>query len=308
VPWQVLVDRICTDNTSGATELARQAAIGVLEWIDQTASLSLPTWKAELSAFASALYMAQPAMAPLFNLVNHILLVLESTAGQDEVQPHVRRVVQAFLTQLTQANERLALATLGLLPRDARILTFSYSSSILTVLLAAHSRQHLSAVFCTESRPMLEGHRLAQELARAGISVEFGVDAAVTTFTQRAHMALVGADSITAQGVINKLGTTGLALACQHVGIPCYVVGDRHKWIPAAAATPDIRQLKPEAEVWRDPPDGVTIRNTYFESTPMELFSGVIGEDGLRVPADLTRQLIDMPIAQTLRVGLLGVY
>jgi translation initiation factor eIF-2B subunit delta len=303
VQWEALVHSIRADNTSGATELARQAAMAVLSWMDQAIPLPLAAWKAELLAFASALHTAQPAMAPLFNLVNNILLVLESTAGREEVRPRARHAVQAFIEQLTHVNQHLARATLGLLLPGARILTFSYSSSVLTVLLEAHSRQHLTAVFCTESRPMLEGQRLTRELARAGIAVEFGVDAAITTFTARAHMALVGADSITVQGVVNKLGTTGLTLACRHVGIPCYVVADRHKWFPAAATTPEFGQLKPEAEVWPARPSGVSIWNAYFESTPIELFSGIIGEDGLRAPEDVLRQLIDMPIAQALRSG-----
>jgi translation initiation factor eIF-2B subunit delta len=288
VPWEAFIDPIRADNTSGAAELAKAAALAVLGWIDQT------------STFAAALYRAQPAMAPLFNLVNHTLLVLESTAVQQEVRSSVRRAVQAYLEHSAQANRRLAMATLRVLPRDARILTFSYSSSILSVLLDAHARQRLSAVFCTESRPMLEGRRLARELTKSGVVVEFGVDAAIALFAQRAHLALVGADSITIQGVVNKLGTTSLALACRHAGIPCYVVGDRHKWFPAAAAPPEFSQLKPEGEVWGDPPVGVTISNAYFECTPMQLFSGIIGEDGPRGPEELLQQLIEMPVAQTL--------
>lgn len=305
--WEALIESVRVDNTSGAAELARTAAMAVLEWIDQKASSPLPDWRAELSAFASALCMAQPAMAPLFNLANTILLQLESAAAQEEVQPPVRRAVQAFLEHGAHANRRLALATLGLLPRGARILTFSYSSSVLAVLLEAHARQRLSVVFCTESRPMLEGQRFTRELTQAGIVVEFGVDAAIATFTERAHVALVGADSITVRGVVNKLGTTSLALTCRYIGIPCYVVGDRHKWSPAAATTPEFNHLKPEAEVWRDPPAGVTIRNAYFECTPMELFRGLIGEDGLRGPETLLRQLINMPIAQALRGGFRSV-
>jgi translation initiation factor eIF-2B subunit delta len=195
---------------------------------------------------------------------------------------------------------------LGLLPPGARILTFSYSSSVLAVLLEAHARQRLSAVFCTESRPMLEGQRLTRELARAGIAVELGVDAAIATFAERADMALVGADSVTAQGVINKLGTTSLALASRHTDTPCYVVADRHKWFPAGAAAPVFNQLKPEVEVWSNPPIGVTIRNAYFECTPMTLFSGIVGEDGVRAPEDLLRHLMAMPIAQVLRCSVSG--
>jgi translation initiation factor 2B subunit (eIF-2B alpha/beta/delta family) len=306
--WEKLVDAIRADNTSGAAELARTAAMAILEWTDQTAFMPPSAWKAELSALASGLYMAQPAMAPLFNLVNTILLVLESTAVQEKPQPCVRGVVQAFLEQLAHTKERVTRATVGLLPPRARVVTFSYSSSVLAVLLEARARQHLSVVLCNESRPVLEGQRLTGELAKAGIAVEFGIDAAVATFTRRADMALVGADAITVGGVVNKLGTTGLALACRHAGIPCYVVADRHKWFPAAAATPVFSQSKPEAEVWADPPLGVTIWNAYFECTPMTLFSGIIGEDGPQGPEELLRQLIKMPIAQLLRGGSEGAY
>jgi translation initiation factor 2B subunit (eIF-2B alpha/beta/delta family) len=304
--WERVIDTIGADNTSGAAELARMAAIAVLEWTDQTASMPPHAWKKALLAFAPGLYMGQPAMAPLFNLVNAILLAVESTAVEEKPQPCVRRTVQAFLEQLTHMNERMTMATLGLLPPSARILTFSYSSSVLAVLLEAHVCQRLSAVFCTESRPMLEGQRLTRELARAGVAVELGIDAAIATFTGRANMALVGADSITAHGVINKLGTTSLALACRHAGTPCYVVADRHKWFPTGAAVPAFSQLKPEVEVWSNPPTGVTIWNAYFECTPMTLFSGIIGEDGLRGPEDLLRELLAMPVAQVLRCSASG--
>ena len=298
--WESLVDAIRGDNTSGAAELARTAAIAVLEWTDRTASMPLPTWKVELSTLASRLYMAQPAMAPLFHLVNEIQLALESTAAHEELQPRVRRVVQAFLEQATLANERLAMTTQELVPCGARILTFSYSSSIRAVLLKAHAGQRLSKVCCTESRPILEGQRLSRELAKAGIAVEFGVDAATTAFAKRADLALVGADSITTQGIVNKLGTTSLALACRHIGIPCYVVADRHKWGPARMLAPAPSQPRPAAEIWSDPPTRVTIWNAYFECTPMTLFSGIVGEDGLRRPEELLRQLMAMPIAQHL--------
>jgi translation initiation factor eIF-2B subunit delta len=301
-----LVETIRADNTSGAAELTKMAAIAVLEWTEDSASMPLHPWLEELSAFASGLSKAQPAMAPLFNLANAILLAVKSTAVQEAPLPYVRRAVQAFLEQLTQTRERLTRVALERLPPGARILTLSYSSSVLAVLLEAHARQRLSAVFCLESRPMLEGQRLSQALSKARIAVELGVDAAMVTFAARADMALVGADSITADGVVNKLGTTSLALACRHAGIPCYVVADGHKWFPAAASTPAFSQLKAEADVWSNPPNGVTIWNAYFECTPMMLFSGIIGEDGLRRPEDVLQQLLTMPLADVLRDGSSG--
>ena len=116
--WERFIDTIRADNTSGAAELARMAAIAVLEWIDQTVSMPPHAWKQAILAFAPELYMAQPAMAPLFNLVNDILLALESTDVQDEPQACVRRAVQAFLEQLTNVQERMTTVTVGLLPLE----------------------------------------------------------------------------------------------------------------------------------------------------------------------------------------------
>jgi translation initiation factor 2B subunit (eIF-2B alpha/beta/delta family) len=306
--WARLIDRIRADNTSGAAELARMAASAVLKWTEQTRSMPPQAWKKALLAFAPELYRAQPAMAPLFNLVNGMLLALESTALQEAPQPHVRAVVQTFLADLPHAQELMTTAALELIPSQARILTYSYSSSVLAVVLAAQARQRLSAVFCTEGRPMLEGQRLTQELAKAGVAVDLGVDAAITTFAEEADVALVGADSVTQGGIINKLGTTSLALACRHTGIPCYVVANRHKWFPASAVVPAFSQFKPAVEVWANPPSGVTIWNAYFECTPMSLFSGIIAETGLQGPQDLLRELLEMPIAQVLRSPGPGVH
>jgi translation initiation factor eIF-2B subunit delta len=303
VQWEALVAAIRADNTSGAAELARRAATAALEWLERTTSIPLATLTAELLAFAMALYRAQPAMAPLFNLVNNMLLAAESATAQEELRLRVRGAAQAFREQMEEANVRLALETLELLPRGARVLTFSYSSSVLAVLLAGHVHQRLSRVFCTESRPKQEGQHLARQLAGKGIAVRFGIDAALATFAQQADIVLVGADSITAQGVVNKLGTAGLTLVARHVGIPCYVIADRHKWFPAAATIPAFGQDKPATEVWPDPPEGVTISNAYFESTPMALFSGIIGEEGLLSPGELLQRLIDMPIARALCSG-----
>ena len=135
-------------------------------------------------------------MAPLFNLVNDILLAVESTAFQKRPSTVCATRGAGLPRTINPYARRMTMATLGLLPPGARILTFSYSSSVLAVLLEAHARQRLSAVLCTESRPILEGQRLSQELARAGIAVELGVDAAIATFTAQADMALVGATAL----------------------------------------------------------------------------------------------------------------
>jgi translation initiation factor 2B subunit (eIF-2B alpha/beta/delta family) len=155
-------------------------------------------------------------------------------------------------------------------------------------------------VFCTEGRPIMEGRRMARQLAEAGIPVTFGVDAAVSAFAAQASLVLIGADSIACDGVVNKVGTAGVALAAQAAGVPCYVVAGRRKWLPSPLNASAVGEPKPAEEVWPDPPAGVRLWNAYFESTPLDLFSGFIAEQGVLAPRELVMALSRMPLAPAL--------
>jgi translation initiation factor 2B subunit (eIF-2B alpha/beta/delta family) len=227
-------------------------------------------------------------------------LAVESAPRFGEVQ-QVRHTARAFQQELEQSPRRLVRAALPLLSADSQVLTWSYSSTVLEVLRAAQALGVRVTVFCTESRPILEGRRLAQQLADAGIKVSFGIDAALSTFAPQASLALVGADSITSVGVVNKVGTTTLALAAREAHIPCFVIGGRQKCFPAAAPLPDFHPPRPIDEVWPDPPAGISIWNAYFECTPLTLFNGIVMEAGVLAPEELMRELVNLPVAEVLR-------
>jgi len=268
--------------------------------MDHSEHRSLSAWTSELSAFGYALYRAQPCMAPLFNLVNHTLLAVESAPTLAKARHRGRRALQGFLQQLERSQEALIAAALPLLPSSARLLTFSYSSTVLAVLLEARARRIPFSVLCTEGRPMLEGQRLAQRLAEAGVPVRFGVDAAVVSFASQASLAFIGADSITHDGVVNKLGTRGVAHAARAAGVPCYVLCGREKWWPLAAGSLDPSHLQPTEEVWVAPPAGVEVWNAYFESIPLDLFRGVIAEGGVLEAREVREALTAIPVAASL--------
>jgi translation initiation factor 2B subunit (eIF-2B alpha/beta/delta family) len=275
--------------------------MALLEWIEHTTSMPNPGWQTELKAFAFALYSAQPSMAPLFNLVNNVFLGLEACDAPELIRPRLHRTVGAFLAHSERLHNALANTALPFIPHGARVLTYSYSSSLLAVLLEAHAQHRVSTVFCTESRPMLEGQRLARALASAGMAVEIGVDAAASVFMRRSSVVLVGADSLSERGLVNKLGTTSLALLSRDAGIPCYTVADRQKWLPSGVSPTDPARREPEAEVWAAPPIGITVWNAYFECTPLSLFNGVIGEDRLLTANELLLELQNLPIAEAWR-------
>jgi translation initiation factor eIF-2B subunit delta len=299
--WARLIEPIQADVTSGAAELATRAVDAIHRWLEESGALPPAAWRRELSAFGRALIASQPSMAPLLNLVNEVLIALNSATTLPESQQQVWRTAAAFRQEIERSSSRLVTAALPLFMANSRVLTLSYSSTVLEVLRAAHADGLLATVYCTESRPACEGQRLARQLAEVGLEVRFGVDAALAVFAPQASLALVGADSITAEGVVNKVGTAALARAAHDVHIPCMVIGGRQKCFPMTAALPDFQPARPPDEVWPDPPPGVVIWNAYFECTPLAHFTGIVMETGRLTPEAIRQELANMPVAKELQ-------
>jgi translation initiation factor 2B subunit (eIF-2B alpha/beta/delta family) len=119
-------------------------------------------------------------------------------------------------------------------PPGARILTFSYSSSVLAVL-----RGPMRASAChgiVYRKPSHPGGQRSPRLARRYYGGTWR-RCAIATFTEQADMALVGADSITVRGSSTNGDDQSGASMSSH-GHSCYVVADRHKWFPAGAVAP----------------------------------------------------------------------
>ena len=103
-----------------------------------------------------------------------------------------------------------------------------------------------------------------------------------------ANLVLIGADALTAEGLLNKVGTTALLRTGEAAQVLRYVVVGTEKVLP-----PSLRdQLRPEGAaavrgVGRAPPPGVAVRNPIFEWAPLSLVNGIVTEDGTVSPQDL---------------------
>src|SRR5205085_2608084 len=76
----------------------------------------------------------------------------------------------------------------------------------------------------------------------------------------------------------NHMGTATLALvACAH-GVPMYSLTHTLKIAPYDRPE-DVREENDPAEIWPDPPAGITIRNPAFDRTPADRIT-VITERG----------------------------
>jgi translation initiation factor 2B subunit (eIF-2B alpha/beta/delta family) len=259
------VEAVAADRESGASDILK-VVLGILG-----DALGRP---AELPAVARALCRAQPTMAPVWNAV---LEALASRDAPERFERFVRRIGRAprALARFAQtcfATDRR--------PDALRIVTISSSRSVATVIDALRTHQPLR-VACSESRPALEGRRLAAALAASGVPVSYFGDAAIGAALVDADAVLLGADAVTPGVFLNKSGTRMLTAAAGLAGVPVYVAATRDKFVTVAlAARLDLREGDP-AEVWDRPPDGVGVRNPYFEATPLDGVTTVISDIGV---------------------------
>ncbi|MCS7314236.1 MAG: hypothetical protein RMI94_04230 [Bryobacterales bacterium] len=267
------IEAIRQDNRSGAAELARVAAEQLARW----AAGRSPE---EIRLAARQLVRAQPRMAPMLHL---------ASAAVAEPQ-QVARACERFLERLTRGAEAAAASAADLIRHDDVVATHSRSSTVLAALRRAAAQGKRFWVLLTESRPLAEGVTLARELAAAGIPVRLFTDAAVGWIASEARTVLVGADAVTQEAVVNKVGTWPLALAARERAVPAYALATGEKLVPPDYELPPEPMRDPE-EILPAAPTGVEVVNRYFEPTPLDLFAGVITEEGILEPDAVRRRL-----------------
>jgi translation initiation factor 2B subunit (eIF-2B alpha/beta/delta family) len=162
---------------------------------------------------------------------------------------------------MRSAGPRVAHHAARLVRDGSTVLTHSFSSTVFEALRAAHSSGCRFRVLCTESLPMREGAALAASLAREAIMATVIPDAAVESFLPQAGLVLVGADSVSARGLVNKTGTALIARAACALQIPMYALCSSDKFLP-----PD-----------HDPPRP----REGFHLTPLRYLAGIVTEEGI---------------------------
>ena len=258
---------LSADNRSGALELLERGTGVLLELIERRAAGEV------LERAARRVMEAQPSMAPLLKVG---WIALKATGGGLEAGELTERL-RRFLREAREAPRLIAQRAAPLL-RDRKVIVLSFSSTVIEALRRGDPRE----VLCAESRPLCEGVQTAQALAREGFTVRVGVDALVFGRVKEADLVMTGADAVTAQGVVNKVGTYPLAVMARSEGRPFYVLAGFEKLLPPELQEAFRIEGRPPDEVARV--EGVRVENVYFDLTPLELITSFVTPRGLMDP------------------------
>lgn len=276
--WRAIIAETAADNRSGATAITLRAAEALVALV-QAGDFT----REALSAFIPALVAAQPSMAPLFHLANEVLWAVEE-AGPVDWRHAARRAAQARAEALRASPQAIARHAVATISPGSVILTHSASAAVAAALRLGYAQGRVARAICTESRPQGEGQALARDLAASGLPVTFVVDAAAYEVLAQADAVWIGADALAMAGVVNKIGSAGLAVLAKQRGVPVRVLAGRDKvWPAALSPAPPVADRDP-AEVWAQAPPGVSVVNRYFDLTPWWAVTAVVMEDGALPP------------------------
>jgi translation initiation factor 2B subunit (eIF-2B alpha/beta/delta family) len=257
------VAEIGADRAAGATALVLRG-LEILRSAGGSRELSLHV--------ALALCAEQPSMAGFRTAAALIAASSDPLREIDALATRVRRASAAIgrhATPLLRLRRPAASAI--------RIVTHSRSAAVERTLLDLRQVEPLR-VCCSESRPGGEGSDLARTLAETGLDVELYADAGLGSAIPGADAFVVGADAVSSDGFINKVGTAALCALARSQGVPILVLAGREKIVPRSV----FRTLPLRDGPQTDPPVGLNyaLKTPYFERVSTDVADQLVTDAG----------------------------
>jgi ribose 1,5-bisphosphate isomerase len=281
-------NRIRRLEVQGARNVAI-AAINALETlVKQTKTREKKEFLAEFSKAKEILFASRETEPLMRNAIRWIISQVEKSNEKNvrKLAETVSSASRQFLKSLEDSKEKISEIGVKRIRNNSTILTHCHSSTVTYLLKKARSEGKSFEIICTETRPVFQGKKTAKEMLELDVKTTFIVDSAARFFMNQVDLVIVGADAITSEGnVINKIGTSMIALAAHEARTPLYVVSELLKFDPLTmyGDYEKIEERSPD-EIWKKPPKKLIIRNPAFDVTRRDHIHGIICEEGIISP------------------------
>jgi len=281
---------IKTMKIRGAGRIARAAAGALRLEASCSKAKTAAEFAKEMKQTADLLVSTRPTAVSLPNSVRYVMLGLEKSKGADRRALQEATISRAdeFIKNSEEAVKRIGEMGANRISDGDVLLTHCNSECAISVIKAAAKQGKNINAYVTESRPLWQGHITARELLKAGIPTTMIIDSAVRYFIRDVDKVVVGADSIAANGaVINKVGTSQIALAAHEARVPFFVAAETYKLhhgtVVGQLVEIEERDADEVVDLKKFP--GLKVRNPSFDVTPPEYVDLIITERGIIPPS-----------------------
>lgn len=289
-----LTEDIRAMKIRGAAEIGRAAVDGLAIASSSSKAKTADAYMKDLDEAYRLILATRPTAVSLPNALRFVMHRVDGAhrkgAGIEELKETALRAVDGFKQSSVQAVERIAdMGAKRILDGDL-IMTHCNSSVALEILCHARRVGKDFRVIATETRPRFQGRITAKVLSEAGIPVTMIIDSAARYFMPKVDKVIVGADVVTSNGaVVNKIGTSQIALAAREARVRVFVGAETYKFSPSTILGELVEiEQRPPSEVI--PPEdlrrlkGVKVANPAFDVTPPEYIDLIITEKGIISP------------------------
>jgi len=288
-----IADDIRTMRTRGAGEIARSAVGALIIVAKASKAADVNEFVNELEYASKLLLETRPTAVSLPNGIRYVIhRVHESQTRRnlEEIRSAAIRAGEEFIASSKTAIQRIGHIGANRIKNGDVLLTHCNSSTAIAIMKTAWEQGKRIQALVTETRPRFQGRITAKALGEVGIPVTLIPDGAVRFFMDKVDRVIVGADAVTANGaVVNKIGTSMVALAAHEARVRFFVAAETYKFSPETMIGElvkieerDTVEVIPSDELKKMP--NVRVRNPSFDITPPEYIDIIITEKGIIPP------------------------
>ncbi|MBS7642105.1 ribose 1,5-bisphosphate isomerase [Candidatus Bathyarchaeota archaeon] len=291
----------------GATPIARAAAEALIIEAEESRASTPDEFIKEMDGAARRLLSTRPTAVSLPNAVRFIMFRVLSAyrrgAGLEDLRKISIEAGREFLRRVDEAKKVIAKIGSKRIVDGDIILTHCNSSAVIAILTEAKRQGKDIKVIATETRPKFQGRLTAMQLAEAGIPVTLIVDSAARFFMKKVDKVFVGADAVASNGaVVNKIGTSMIALAAKEARVRVFVAAETYKFSPETIIGEliKIEERSPDEVVSKEFLERyplVSVRNPSFDVTPPDYIDLIITEKGI-IPPQAAYLIIQSEISE----------
>ena len=280
----------------GATNVAYALANALKKYSDKVKAGGPREYIWEMEKAGYYLATARDTEPMADNVVEFLIYHLKQNSDLSllDMKKYFKKLIEQFFVFSKEVEHRIEQNGIKLIKNKDNILTHCHASTVIKILVFAKSHGRKFKVFSTETRPLFQGRKTAQDLIKKHIKDTMLVDSSAMSVIAgqtnvKIDKIILGCDAISADGgCVNKVGSFGLALAAKSRKIPLYIA------TPALKINEDAKNLsaikiekRPAGEVWPKAPRNLQIYNFAFDKIPANYITGYITELGILKPRQL---------------------
>lgn len=281
-------EKIKAMEIRGAGRIARAAAAELRDYAGRLKTSNIDEFNEKMKYAAELLLSTRPTAVSLPNAVRWVMRYKGNTI--EEAKACVKELADEFISNSENAVKKIGEIGAKRVRDGDTIMTHCNSAAAISIIATAHSQGKNISVITTESRPRLQGHLNLKQLDKLGISTALIVDSAVRYFMKEVDLVIVGADAVAVNGsVVNKIGTSQLALAAREARKNVIIAAETYKFSPRTILGELVEiEERDFSEVISKEKLGefsnVRVRNPAFDVTPREYVDLIVTEVGAIPP------------------------